>query len=56
MGSLEKLHESKVARNNIIFNELFLDFTTDLVIVEGVFDAMKAGHEFSSSVLAPHSQ
>ena len=27
----------------IIFNELFLDFTEDLVIVEGVFDAMKAG-------------
>ena len=33
----------KVPRNNIIFNELFLDFTTDLVIVEGVFDAIKAG-------------
>jgi len=33
----------RVARNNIIFNELFLDFATDLVIVEGVFDAMKAG-------------
>ena len=33
----------KVPRNNIIFNELFLDFTADLVIVEGVFDAIKAG-------------
>ena len=33
----------KVPRNNIIFNELFLDFATDLVIVEGVFDAIKAG-------------
>ena len=28
---------------NIIFNELFLDFKKDLVIVEGVFDAINAG-------------
>ena len=26
-----------------IFNELYLDFDEDLVIVEGVFDAIKAG-------------
>jgi DNA primase len=29
-------------RKNIIFNELYLDFEEDLVIVEGVFDAIKA--------------
>jgi|2_EtaG_2_1085320.scaffolds.fasta_scaffold02850_6 DNA primase len=28
---------------NIIFNELFLDFTKDLILVEGVFDAINAG-------------
>ena len=28
---------------NIIFNELFLDFDDDLVLVEGVFDAIVAG-------------
>ena len=28
---------------NIIFNELFLDFEDDLVLVEGVFDAIVAG-------------
>ena len=38
-----KYMNPRVSRNNIIFNELFLDFTEDLVIVEGVFDAMKAG-------------
>ena len=29
---------------NIIFNELFLDFDDDLVLVEGVFDAIVAGN------------
>jgi len=29
---------------NIIFNHLYLDFDEDLIIVEGVFDAMKAGN------------
>ena len=33
----------KVPRNNIIFNELFLDFSAAINIVEGVFDAIKAG-------------
>ena len=28
---------------NIIFNELYLDFDEDMVLVEGLFDAMKAG-------------
>jgi len=31
------------ARKDIVFNELFLDFDEDLVIVEGVFDAIVAG-------------
>jgi len=31
------------ASKNIIFNELYLDFDNDLVIVEGAFDAMIAG-------------
>ena len=33
----------RASRNEIIFNELFLDFTEDLIIVEGAFDAIKAG-------------
>ncbi len=39
----KKYMNPKVPRNNIVFNELFLDFATDLVIVEGAFDAIKAG-------------
>jgi len=31
------------SKNKIIFNELYLDFNSDLVITEGVFDAIKAG-------------
>jgi DNA primase len=31
------------ANKNIVFNELFLDFDEDLVLVEGVFDAIVAG-------------
>ena len=31
------------ASKDIIFNELYLDFDRDLVVTEGVFDAMKAG-------------
>ena len=31
------------ARKDIVFNDLFLDFDEDLVIVEGVFDAVVAG-------------
>jgi DNA primase len=29
---------------DIIFNELFIDFKSDLILVEGVFDAIKAGN------------
>jgi len=38
-----KYMNPRVSRNEIIFNELFLDFTEDLIIVEGAFDAIKAG-------------
>ena len=31
------------ASKDIIFNHLFLDWDRDLVIVEGIFDAIKAG-------------
>ena len=29
---------------DIIFNDLFVDWTSDVVLVEGVFDAIKVGH------------
>lgn len=29
---------------DIIFNELYLDFDNDIILVEGIFDAIKAGH------------
>ena len=41
-GSWRKYLNPSVSRN-IIFNHLYLDFDTDLVIVEGVFDAIVAG-------------
>ena len=31
------------ATKNIVFNELFIDWDSDLVLVEGIFDAIKAG-------------
>ena len=31
------------ANRNIIFNELSIDFSEDIVLVEGIFDAIKAG-------------
>jgi DNA primase len=33
----------QVPRNSMIFNELFLNFHEELVVVEGVFDAVNAG-------------
>jgi DNA primase len=30
--------------SDIIFNELFLDFDDEVILVEGIFDAIKAGH------------
>jgi DNA primase len=33
-----------IAKSKIIFNELLIDFKKPVIIVEGVFDAIKAGH------------
>lgn len=33
-----------IAKSKIIFNELLIDFKKPVIIVEGVFDALKAGH------------
>ena len=38
-----KKYMNPPAKRDIIFNELYLDFDEDLVIVEGVFDAIVAG-------------
>ena len=43
-GDWKKYKNPKVSRNTIIFDELFLDFYEDLTIVEGIFDAVVAGH------------
>ena len=40
-GSTYRYKNPKVSRN-IIFNELYLDFDREIVLVEGVFDAIKA--------------
>ena len=34
----------KAKKNEIIFNELYIDYDDDLILVEGVFDAIKAGY------------
>lgn len=33
-----------IAKSKIVFNELLIDFKKPVIIVEGVFDALKAGH------------
>lgn len=38
-----KYINADVPKNHVIFNELFLDFKKPITIVEGVFDAIKAG-------------
>ena len=43
-GDWKKYKNPKVSRNTIIFDELFLNFREDLTIVEGIFDAIVAGH------------
>lgn len=35
---------SKVSKNDIIFNEIDIDWSKQIVLVEGVFDAMKCGN------------
>ncbi len=42
-GDSYKYKNPKVSKN-IAFNELFVDWNSDVVIVEGVFDAIKAGN------------
>jgi len=34
----------RVAKNNIVFNELYLDLSKEIIITEGVFDAIIAGN------------
>jgi len=41
-GDWKKYQNPKVSKD-IIFNELYLDFDEDMILVEGVFDAIKAG-------------
>ena len=36
-------YKNPPASRNIIFNELFVDWTSDIILVEGVFDAINAG-------------
>jgi DNA primase len=38
-----KKYMNPPASRNIVFNDLMIDWTEDIVIVEGVFDAIKAG-------------
>ena len=39
-----KKYKNPKASKNIIFNELYIDWNSDLVLVEGVFDAIRAGN------------
>ena len=36
-------YKNPPASKNIIFNDLFIDWSSDIVLVEGVFDAIRAG-------------
>ena len=38
-----KKYKNPPISKNVVFNELFVDFDQDVVLVEGVFDAIKAG-------------
>lgn len=42
-GSWRKYMNPSIPKSKIIFNELYLDFDSDLVLTEGIFDAIKAG-------------
>lgn len=37
-------YKNPPADKDIVFNDLFVDWTSDVILVEGVFDAMRAGH------------
>ena len=43
MGEFPKYKNPPVGRD-IVFNDLFVDWTSDVILVEGVFDAIRAGH------------
>jgi DNA primase len=43
INSWKKYMNPSVCKNDIIFNELYLDFSKEIVIVEGVFDSIVAG-------------
>tara|TARA_A100001011_G_scaffold392113_2_gene478980 strand:+ start:3427 stop:4371 length:945 start_codon:yes stop_codon:yes gene_type:complete len=51
-------YKNPKASKDIIFNELFIDWNSDLVIVEGVFDALVAGNAVPilGSTLRPGSK
>ena len=52
-------YKNPQASKDIIFNELYLDFDEDLILVEGVFDAIKAGDNavpILGSTLREHSK
>lgn len=51
-------YKNPKASKNIIFNELFVDWDSDLILVEGVFDAVVAGNSVPilGSTLRPDSK
>ena len=54
-----KKYKNPQASKDIIFNELYLDFDEDLILVEGAFDAIKAGENavpILGSTLREHSK
>jgi len=42
-GKAYPKYKNPPASKNIVFNELFVDWTSDIILVEGVFDAIVAG-------------
>jgi DNA primase len=42
-GDWRKYKNSPLSKNKMIFNELFLDFSKEIIITEGVFDSIVAG-------------
>ena len=42
-GDWRKYKNSPVSKNKMIFNELFIDFSKEIIITEGVFDSIVAG-------------
>ena len=51
-------YKNQRASKDIVFNELFIDWNSDLVLVEGVFDALVAGNAVPilGSTLGPGSE